>query len=90
MFEHVINSVYIPSDDVISHRLDEFGGLLSRQSYDTAGNEFALNSLGDMVAHVFTNVETFKSRIPRHPFMYVDKFKCYSTLSSMGLFQPIP
>lgn len=24
MFEHVVNSVYIPADDVISHRLDEF------------------------------------------------------------------
>lgn len=23
MFEHVVNSVYIPPDDVISHRLDE-------------------------------------------------------------------
>lgn len=29
MFEHVVNSVYIPADDVISHRLDEFGGLSS-------------------------------------------------------------
>lgn len=29
MFEHVVNSVYIPSDDVISHRLDERGGLMS-------------------------------------------------------------
>lgn len=29
MFEHVMNSVYIPADDVISHRLDEFGGLSS-------------------------------------------------------------
>lgn len=34
MFEHVVNAVYIPSDDVISHRLDVFGGLLSRQFYD--------------------------------------------------------
>ena len=34
MFEHVVNSVYIPSDDVISHRLDVFGGLLSGQFYD--------------------------------------------------------
>lgn len=24
MFEHVVNSVYIPADDVISHRLDGF------------------------------------------------------------------
>lgn len=30
MFEHVVNSVYIPSDDVISHKLDVFGG----QFYD--------------------------------------------------------
>lgn len=65
MFEHVINSVYIPSDDVISHRLDEFGGLLSRQSYDTnsAGKELALNSLDNMVVtavvHVLINVEKF-------------------------------
>ena len=29
MSEHVVNSVYIPADDVISHRLDEFGGLSS-------------------------------------------------------------
>lgn len=29
MFEHVVNSVYIPSDDVISHRLDGLRGLLS-------------------------------------------------------------
>lgn len=34
MFEHVVNSVYIPLDDVISHRLDVFGGLLSVQFYD--------------------------------------------------------
>lgn len=34
MSEHVVNSVYIPSDDVISHWLDEFGGLLSLLFYD--------------------------------------------------------
>lgn len=34
MFEHIVNSVYILSDDVISHRLDVFGGLLSGQVYD--------------------------------------------------------
>lgn len=34
MFEHVVNSVYIPSDDVISHRLDGLGGLLSLRFYD--------------------------------------------------------
>lgn len=33
MFEHVVNSVYIPSDDVISHWLDVFRGLLSGQFY---------------------------------------------------------
>lgn len=31
MFEHIVNSVYIPSHDVISHRLDAFEGLLSGQ-----------------------------------------------------------
>lgn len=39
MFEHVVNSVYIPSDDVISHRLDEFGALFSLQFY-------GINSVG--------------------------------------------
>lgn len=34
MFEHIVNSVYIPSDDVISHGLDEFGAPLSLQFYD--------------------------------------------------------
>lgn len=34
MFEHVVNSVYILPDDVISHRLDVFGGLLSGWFYD--------------------------------------------------------
>lgn len=28
MFEHIVNSVYIPSHDVISHRLDELAGLV--------------------------------------------------------------
>lgn len=34
MFEHIVNSVYIPSDDVISHGLDESGAPLSLQFYD--------------------------------------------------------
>lgn len=34
MFEHVVNSVYIPLYDVISQSLDVFGWLLSVQFYD--------------------------------------------------------
>ena len=34
MFEHVVNSVYILPDDVISYRLHVFGRPLSGQVYD--------------------------------------------------------
>lgn len=47
MFEHVVNSVYIPSDDVISHRLDVFGGLLSGQFYDINSEVRRLSGLNN-------------------------------------------
>lgn len=54
MFEHVVNSVYIPSDDVICDRLDVFGGLLFYDNASGACRQRGFNFLaleGFMVWH---------------------------------------